>query len=116
MTYPGIPSYGRPPLDHAAAAVIEAARNRFDRPAQIPPPRLSVQEKAEVARRTAEGAFCGCCGGFHAGTELACPRLASFKLDGDGSLREGTYWPDGQWDTSRVLFAADAAEPEPADE
>lgn len=50
------------------------------------------------------------CAGIHPGDEMACPRLASFELDGDGNIRAGSYFADGSWDRSSVVFATDAAE------
>ena len=76
------------------------------------------------------------CGGVHpAPNTPACPRLATFKLNPDGRIVEGTFWPDGaaesvismdaegnvvsvthrvrsDWDTTRIVHAADLAEEE----
>jgi hypothetical protein len=106
---------GNPMLEQEAARLIQSARaSAFTRgatqmplPAQLPPV-LTTDERTEAEAALAD--MCRLCAGIHAGSDLACPRLASFKLDGDGNVREGTFWRDGEWDTSRVLFAADAVE------
>ena len=105
---------------YLAREVIGAARNRIQPPQPVLPPALTRPERPPLTgedRRAlteaiASGALCRCCGGVHAGTELACPRLAAFELDGDGKVRAGAFWPDGQWDTSRVVFAEEASAPE----
>jgi len=106
---------GNPMLEQEATRLIQAARaSAFTRGAtQMPiplpePPVLTDEERTEAEKALAD--MCRLCAGIHAGGDLACPRLASFKLDGDGNVREGTFWRDGEWDTSRVLFAADAVE------
>lgn len=80
---------------------------------QFPPPaaqKLTAQQQAEAIDTIAKGGGCGLCGGIHAAQEHGCPRLASFRLDGDGRITEGTFWPDGSWDRSSVVFATDEAE------
>lgn len=111
---PGAPGgRGIPPLENQASAVLAAARGRFSgqRP-YLPqqPMQLTADQKAEALDTIAKGGACRCCAGIHPGDEMACPRLASFELDGDGNVRAGTYFPDGQWDRSSVVFATDAAE------
>ena len=106
---------GRPPLESAATAAIRAAQSRIEpgRHRAYAPPQpkvLSEAERREEMDVIGKGGGCRCCGGLHAGDELACPRLATFELDGDGKIKGGSYWPDGTWDTARVLFAEDAAE------
>lgn len=80
------------------------------------------------------------CASFHPGASTpACPRLATFELNGDGKVIKGSFWPDGatedaietdgegkvrtvthhrssSWDTSRVVAVADVAEDEPEGE
>lgn len=81
------------------------------------PKKLSEQERREASESIQSGGACRCCAGLHAGDELACPRLATFELDGDGHLKAGSYWPPGKWETTktvvetdRVLFATDIEE------
>jgi hypothetical protein len=103
-----------------AREVIGAARQRiqpkqdplavFTRPER---PELSDADRRDLTEAIKAGALCRACAGLHAGGELACPRLAAFELDGDGKLRAGSFWQDGQWDTSRVVFAEEAAAPDP---
>ena len=130
MSYPdGSP--GR----HAAPVMIQAARGRLERAAaqSLPSRRkkaLSPEARADAASVLHAGGGCFLCGGLHAGSELACPRLATFTLGGDGVpvqlsavlpngevstrtvyLTEGTYWPNGSWeDPERVILAEDAEE------
>jgi len=137
MTTPGAPSSpGFPLLDPAAQKALHAARARVDamtgRVPQ-PPPQLTAAERAEALKDAAASA-CQFCAGFHPGASTpACPRLATFKLNSAGEVTEGSFWPDGitdasaevigedgktkavfhahgEWDTSKVVFAADAAE------
>jgi hypothetical protein len=106
---PGAPATpGRAPLDGAAAAVIASARQRITGTRTFPPApakALTDEERAEALDTISKGGGCACCGGIHAAADHGCPRLASFRLDGDGKLTEGTYFPDGQWDPERVIFA-----------
>ena len=110
--------FTRPPLENAASSVLAAARGRMggQRPFPMPPPqKLTAEQQAEAIDTIAKGGGCGLCGGIHAASEHGCPRLASFRLDGDGQVVEGTFWPDGSWDRSSVVFATDAAEGEGTD-
>lgn len=141
MTTPGVPaSPGFPPLEHAAQAALHAAQQRLDaftgrRPA-FPMPREEREEALKDAAQTA----CLFCSSFHPGASTpACPRLATFELNGDGKVVKGSFWPDGatesaietdgegkvraithhrssSWDTSRVVAVADMAEDEPEGE
>lgn len=77
---------------------------------QAPPQKLTAEQQAEALDIISKGAGCRCCAGIHPGDEMACPRLASFELDGDGNIRAGSYFADGSWDRSSVVFATDAAE------
>ena len=133
MSYPdGAP--GR----HAAPLMIQAARGRLERTGQPPAPRhkkaMSAEARAEAAAILRAGGGCFLCGGLHAGSELACPRLATFTLGGDGVpvelraqmpdgqvstrtvfIAEATFWPNGQWeDPERVILAEDAEETDDA--
>jgi hypothetical protein len=133
VTYPA----GEPGR-HAAPVMLEAARGRLERAGASAAPRFAVRRKkvltpearAEAAGVLRAGGGCFICGGLHAGSELACPRLATFTLGGDGVpvelsavlpdgqvstrtvyLSEGTFWPNGSWeDPERVILAEDANE------
>ena len=133
MSYPA----GEPGR-HAAPVMLEAARGRLERAGAASAPRfatrrkktLSPEARAEAAGLISAGGGCFICAGIHAGSELACPRLATFSLGGDGVpvelravlpsgevstrivyLSEGTYWPNGTWeDPERVILAEDASE------
>ena len=121
MTFPpgAHSSPGRPPLDNAASAVIAAARARLDQrtpipalPAAKPPVPLTAEQRAEALDVIKDGGACTLCGGLHQGADLpACPRLATFRLDGDGRVVEGSFWPGTEWAAGRVVLAEDAAEP-----
>lgn len=114
MTFtPGQMGAGRPPLENAASSVLAAARGRIggQRPyPALPPQKLTAEQQQEAIQTISNGGGCGLCGGIHAAAEHGCPRLASFRLDGDGRITEGTFWPDGSWDRSSVVFATDEAE------
>jgi hypothetical protein len=110
---------GQPPmLDGAAQQAIHAARQRagLDQPPlqRFPPPSrlLTGQERADAAERGKQDG-CQLCGGIHPMPNMpACPRVAEFKCNADGLVIEAKFWPDGDWDSSRVLFLVDAAEPD----
>lgn len=113
------------------------ARSRIDALTRGAPPvpPLSAGEK-EQALKDAASQACRFCASLHPGASTAaCPRLATFKLNGDGAVIEGSYWPSGvseeeivlngkgetvqttlrrrsDWDTSSVVAAADLAEEE----
>lgn len=89
-------------------------------PAQSPPfaarkpVTLTDADKAAIADALANGGqgLCAACGAIHVKPSTpACPRLATWELNGDGSLKAGSNWPDGWWDSSRVLYPEDASEP-----
>ena len=111
--------YSRPPLENAAAAALAAARGRMGGGPRFPldPPKspLTPEQRTEAMEVIAGGAACRCCAGIHPGDEMACPRLASFELDGDGNVRAGTYFRDGEYDKSGILTATDAAEKDEPD-
>ena len=140
MTNPGVPtSPGFPALDHTAQQAIAMARSRVDALTggrfPLPVKKLSDEEKADALKSAKERA-CRFCAAFHAGASTAaCPRLATFKLNGDGDVVEGSYWPEGVtdsevtmdaqgntvsvthhehqgWNTSRVVFVSDVADDE----
>jgi hypothetical protein len=127
------------PGRHRGPVMLEAARGRLERTATTQGPQftaarrrlaLSPEDRAEAAKVLRAGGGCFLCGGLHAGSELACPRLATFTLSGDGVpvqlsavlpdgqvsvrtvyLSEGTFWPNGTWeDPERVILAEDANE------
>ena len=116
---PGSPAAnrGQPAFDQTAQDAIAAARGQPRH--WTPPPGyeaapLNPQEAAEAQKIQAErDNACGLCGGYHfmPGT-AACPRLASFELNGDGTLIRGTYWPGDKWAKGRVVFKADTMEDE----
>ena len=138
MTNPGVPaSPGFPSLDPVAQQAIRTAQSRLEvlTRGNLPFPvrQLSDEEKAE-ALKSANDDICRLCGGFHAAPNTpACPRVASFELNGDDKLVKGTFWPDGMtdsavdldaegnvvgvhhethrgWPVDRVVLAADLAE------
>lgn len=52
-----------------------------------------------------EAMKCVHCGGVHM---HACPRVKRMKFAGTGvnrAIEEVEFWPDGQWDTSHVVWA-----------
>ena len=106
-------SAGQPLFEDAAAATIAAARGERRRPAV---PVLTAEEKAEAAKVGQKNLYCSLCGGAHAlPSTTACPRLASFDLDGEGRLKAGTFWPGRRWAKGRVAFIEDLHEKEDAD-
>lgn len=114
MTHPR-QSAGQPPFEDAAAATIAAARGERRRPVTVPQP-LTEEDKAEAAKVEQARLYCTLCGGAHAMPSTpACPRLASFELDGEGKLRAGTFWPGLKWAKGRVALIEDLHEKESAD-
>ena len=135
MTHPGVPvSPGIPPLEGAARDALRMAQDRLG--ALTGPPAFPVlpKKEREEALKDAATAACDFCASFHPGASTAaCPRLATFKLNGDGKVTEGSFWPSGvtdsaiqtdgdgavvsvvhkvasQWDVSQVVRVADVAE------
>ena len=99
---------GQNPYDGPAQATIAAARARMSPPR---PPVLTPEERAEAEKAAEENRYCLYCGGIHAGPSTpACPRLATFKLDGDGKVVEGSFWEGTAWAEGRVILAEQAAE------
>jgi hypothetical protein len=142
VTNPGVPtSPGFPALDPVAQQAIMMARSRLEALTRgkfpLPVKQLSEDEKAE-ALKSAKDDICLLCGGLHAAPNTpACPRLATFKCNPDGRITEGSFWPDASdsavdlskdgdvigvrheihrgWDTARVVFVEEIAEPETTD-
>src|SRR5262249_26448448 len=138
MTHPGRTSPGFPPLEHTAQSAIAAARSRVDALTGRAPgfPVLSPEERKEALEAAGNGGAGTFCASLHAGASTAaCPRLATFELNGDGKVVKGSFFADGviheevitdadgkivqrtttchsDWDTSKVLAVADAAEEE----
>ena len=136
MTHPGVgvpTSSGTPIFEDVARQAIHQARARvesFNRPRPV----LTPEEREDALKRADEGETCRFCASFHAGASTpACPRLATFELNGDGQVIKGSFWPEGvsdsaveldgegavravtfhkhdEWDTSQIVRAADAAE------
>ena len=101
-----------PALEQAAQDTLAATRPRprFTAPPGYEPVPLSAEERAEAQQDTA-GRVCGLCAGYHhMPSTAACPRLASFELDGDGKLKSGTFWPGTKWAKGRVVFYEDTKE------
>ena len=116
--YSGTPASGPQFL---AREVIAQARQRVQPqkpliPAALMPkperPELTDADRRALGELIAAKGACEHCGGVHAGLELACPRLASFELDGDRKVRAGTYWPPGMWQDDRWVAAEEASPPE----
>src|SRR5690348_9727120 len=100
---------------HAASATLGAARARSDAARTAAPRfqrerrRLPDDLRADLSAAFDKGEYCTYCGGIHPGLSLpACPRIASFELDADGKMRAAAFWPDGEFDTTGIYFAADA--------
>ena len=69
-------------------------------------PQLTAQQKADARKLLKDIGRCEHCGGIHG---RACPRLKRIRWDG-GKAVEATYWRDGTWPTSDVLFPEDIAD------
>jgi hypothetical protein len=105
----------QPLLEGTAAQAIQGARQRIfgDRPRFPVPVRVLTSEERDTAHAAAKDLGCRLCGGIHPLPNTpACPRVAEFKCNADGMVIEAKFWPDGDWDASRVLFLVDAAEPD----
>jgi hypothetical protein len=116
VTFPAASrSQGAPLLEGAAEAAIAAARERagIGGPPRFPFPQRPALTGTERTEALKEAAARGCslCGGIHfAPNTPACPRVRTFELNPDGRVVKGEFWQDGQWDATRILFVADAAE------
>lgn len=110
---------GVPPLELAASSVIRDVQRVVTHPAMpaTPVTPLDKEQRHEAYDIVKKGLSCVFCAGIHAGASTpACPRLASGKVNGDGTVVEFTFWRHGQWDTSRVIFVADLEDEPPDDE
>lgn len=142
MNRPGVPrSPGVPLFEQDARDALRAAQERIGifTGKGLPPFPPVPREEREEALADAGNTACRFCAGFHAGASTpACPRLATFKLNGDLQVIEGSFWPDGiseyavetgpdgavttivkaasQWDTAKVVAVADMAEEEEGDD
>lgn len=109
MTLPGGATM---PLDLAANVAIRETQQRLGLAPAVRAP-MTAAEKREAHALVKAGNTCVFCAGLHVGASgPACPRLASGKLNGDGTVTEFAFWRDGDWDTSRVVFAADVEDEE----
>lgn len=114
---------GYTPRHYSAAGIIGAARQSGTRPSlpssAVPFARPERRELTDADRQAIAEALenggqglCSACGGIHVKPSTpACPRLATFEVDGDGRLKAGSFFSDGFWDTSRVQWPEDASEP-----
>jgi hypothetical protein len=98
-------SAGAPPFEDIARDVIAATRPRQHHP--VP---LTAAEKAEADKAERAVPPCPLCLAWHAlPGSPGCPRLASFRLDGDGRVAEGTFRSDRKW-LDRVVLVEDVKE------
>ena len=106
MTHPGVgvpTSPGIPTFEHVAQQAIHAARARVEAFTRPRPP-LTPEEREDALKRADEGETCRFCAGFHHGASTpACPRLATFELNGDGAVIKGSFWPEGVSDAAVEL-------------
>lgn len=112
-TGPGMFQFGGqgPPLEGVAEQTLSAMRGQLGPQRPLVP--LTPEERAEAEEAAQANRTCLYCGGFHAAPSTpACPRLATFKLDPDGKVVEGTFWGPGttSWAEGRVVLAEDAQE------
>lgn len=102
------------PLDSVARNVAHGAQHLIQGLQPKPPVPalpLTAEEKKEAEDAIRAGAVCLFCASIHPGASSpACPRLASGKLNGDGTVVEFTFWKDGEWDTSRLVPIEDLDE------
>ena len=107
-----------PMLEEAAQQSIAAARQqapRLVRPPEYEPAILSAEDAPRRPTKS-QLVVCGLCACYHhAPSTAACPRLASFELDGDGKLKSGTFWPGKKWADGRVVFHEDTKEKDDSD-
>lgn len=141
MTHPGVgvpTSPGTPIFDDVARSAIAAARARVEGFTRPRPP-LTPEQRDEALKAAEDGAACRFCAGLHPGASTpACPRLATFEVNGDGMVIKGSFWPEGvsdaaveldgegavraatfhrhdEWNTEKVVSVADAAEEDDAE-
>jgi hypothetical protein len=107
----GIQQYGGspPPFDPVASEVLGRMRGAMQ--PQRPMVPLTPEERAEAEQAAADrGKVCRFCIAIHPlPNGPGCPRLLTFKLDGDGNVIEGTYRADDLWQ-ARVVLVEDAHE------
>lgn len=119
MTTPNGPR--QPLLEALASHVIHGTQDRINLGAPAPTTAPPTQEEKQLAAELIQrGDVCRFCAGIHPGASgPACPRLASGKLNGDGTVVEFTFWADHDWRPAaagRVVFVeelGDDTEEEP---
>ena len=66
---------------------------------------LSAEDRAEARRQFGiigeDSRVCSFCGGLHT---RACPRVSGFELHESGKLKSVSFWPEGQWDDSYIVW------------
>lgn len=99
-------SAGTPPLEDIAQDVLGAVR-----PRQRPVLPMTAAEKAEAEQAEQKTPPCHLCLCYHAlPGSPGCPRLTSFRTDGDGlKVLEGTFRTDRKW-MDRVVPVEDLRE------
>ncbi|MGC1584079.1 MAG: hypothetical protein WA766_21535 [Candidatus Acidiferrales bacterium] len=96
--------------DEAQKAITAVRQQRPHFPPGYEPAALTAADRAEAEKAKNDSKLCGLCAGVHAlPSSAACPRLVSFELNGDGSIKSGTFRTDTKWQ-SRVVLAEDLAE------
>jgi hypothetical protein len=102
---------GEQPFDTPAAQVMAQMRGHLA-PRQPHTRPLTEEERAEAeAAAREEAKVCRFCVGIHPlPNGPGCPRLLTFKLDGDGNVTEGTYRTDDAAWQARVILLEDAHE------
>jgi hypothetical protein len=112
VTTPSAPGARAQPLLNNAAQEVIGTAQRFLAPSR---PVLTAGDRKAAEELAQAKLACTLCGALHPlPSTPSCPRLATFTVDADGKVTSGTFWPE--WDTSRVVFLADAAEDEDGDE
>ncbi len=105
-----------PPFEPLARSAIDAARARagIGNPYAVPAAHAILSEEERAAAQKAaedEAKVCTLCGGIHPlPGKPACPRLATFEIDGDGRVTKGTFFEGTAWAEGKVVFPADAHE------
>jgi len=116
-----VPSGQRQPLLEAMAShVIHGAQERLSIPTRtVTSPSPTQEEKQLASELIQRGEVCRFCAGLHAGASgPACPRLASGKVNGDGTVVEFTFWSDAEWRPAaagRVVFVEELDEEDTED-
>lgn len=102
---------GQPPFERSAAGAIAGARQQLGLDPHPRRPPLTPAERREAEDAAKQSAqVCRLCLAIHAlPNSPGCPRLATFKLDGDGRVVEGSFRTDTLWQ-DRVVFLEDAHE------